>query len=137
MEIVVEPVGADDAALDIVQEWGEQPFPASDRRRTGYGRTTDRRSKCSPTATARPGPGRAQDAPPPTRFAASLRGGQQRLADTAADRRRSPRQRDEQFLMSFIGVRLVLGLSGGALTVATRFTGLLWRQAHRITRLEA
>jgi hypothetical protein len=30
IEILVEPVGVDEAALDIVQEWGEQSFPASD-----------------------------------------------------------------------------------------------------------
>jgi hypothetical protein len=30
IEIVVEPVSAYDAPLDIVQEWGEQSFPASD-----------------------------------------------------------------------------------------------------------
>lgn len=30
IEIVVQPLSADDAALDIVQEWGEQSFPASD-----------------------------------------------------------------------------------------------------------
>jgi hypothetical protein len=30
VEIVVEPVSAYDTALDIVQEWGEQSFPASD-----------------------------------------------------------------------------------------------------------
>lgn len=30
VEIVVEPVGGDDVAPDIVQEWGEQSFPASD-----------------------------------------------------------------------------------------------------------
>ena len=30
LEIVVEPLPADDVATDIVQEWGEQSFPASD-----------------------------------------------------------------------------------------------------------
>lgn len=30
VEIVIEPVDVDDVALDIVQEWGEQSFPASD-----------------------------------------------------------------------------------------------------------
>lgn len=29
-EIVIEPVGGDDVAPDIVQVWGEQSFPASD-----------------------------------------------------------------------------------------------------------
>ncbi|GAA0919177.1 hypothetical protein GCM10009559_01110 [Pseudonocardia zijingensis] len=29
-QIVVEPSGAEGAAKDIVQEWGEQSFPASD-----------------------------------------------------------------------------------------------------------
>lgn len=28
--IVVEPLSADDAIRDVVQEWGEQSFPASD-----------------------------------------------------------------------------------------------------------
>lgn len=30
VEIVVEPITPDGAGLDIVQEWGEQSFPASD-----------------------------------------------------------------------------------------------------------
>jgi hypothetical protein len=30
VEIVVERISADDSVLDIVQEWGEQSFPASD-----------------------------------------------------------------------------------------------------------